>query len=113
MATRDLLGWAILSSFLIGFIYLVVLRFLGGIIIWASIFGIVLSTIFGGYMLWDTSEGMTEPKDEETKKYYLYGSYVVWGLGALMIFCVLCNWKNIKIGIAVMKCTASFIGSTP
>lgn len=30
-----------------------------------------------------------------------------------MICCVLCNWKNIKIGIAVMKCTASFIGSTP
>lgn len=64
MATREVLAWAILSSFLIGFIYLIVLRFLGGIIIWCSIIGIVLGTIFGGYMLWDTSEGMTEEKDK-------------------------------------------------
>lgn len=113
MATRDLLAWAILSSFLIGFIYLLVLKFLGGIIIWSTIIGIILGTAFGGYMLFDTSENMNEPVDEETKKYYLYGAYVVWGIGALMICCVLCNFKNIRIGIAVMKCTASFIGSTP
>lgn len=64
MATRDLLGWSILTAFLVGFVYLIVLKFLGGIVIWATIFGIVLGTIFGGYMLFDTSEKMTEPKDE-------------------------------------------------
>ena len=56
MATRDLLAWALLSSFLIGFIYLIVLRFVGGCVIWATIVGIILGTALGGYMLWDTSE---------------------------------------------------------
>jgi len=113
MATRDLLAWAILTSFLIGFIYLIVLKFLGGVIIWISIFGMIGGTAVGGFMLWDTSENMNEPSEAQTKDYYLYGSYVVWGITALLICCVLCNCKNIRIGIAVMKCTASFIGSTP
>ena len=113
MATRDLLAWTILTAFLVGFIYLIVLKFLGGIIIWCTIVGIILGIIFGGYMLFTTSENMNEPKDAQMKEYYLYGSYVVWGIGAIVFCCVCCNWKNIRIGIAVMKCTASFIGSTP
>jgi hypothetical protein len=45
--------------------------------------------------------------------YYLYGSYAAGGFSALILICILCNWKNIKIGINVMKCTAQFVGSTP
>lgn len=52
-------------------------------------------------------------KELEMQKYYLYGAYAVWGFAAIIFICVCCNWKNIRIGIAVMKCTASFIGSTP
>ena len=52
-------------------------------------------------------------KELENQKYYLYGAYAVWGFAAIIFICVCCNWKNIRIGIAVMKCTASFIGSTP
>jgi len=56
---------------------------------------------------------MDAPEEAETKKYYTYGSYVVFGLAAIIVCCVICNFNNIKIGIAVMKCTASFIGTTP
>lgn len=63
MAVRDLLAWTILSSFLIGFIYLIVLRFLGGIIIWCTIFGLIVATGLGGYLLYSESEKLTEPKD--------------------------------------------------
>lgn len=108
-----MLAWTIISSFLIGFIYLIVLRFLGGIIIWCTIFAVIAATLVGGYLLFDTSENMNAPEEEQTKEYYLYGAYVVWGFAAILICCVLCNFKNIRIGIAVMKCTASFIGSTP
>jgi len=45
--------------------------------------------------------------------YYLYGSYGVGGLAALILLMTLCNCKNIKIGVSVMKCTALFIGGTP
>jgi len=43
---------------------------------------------------------------DQYQPYYLYGSYVVWGFTALLLCCVLCNYTNIKIGVAVMKCTA-------
>ena len=50
---------------------------------------------------------------DKYKQYYLIGAYVVWGIAALILLCVLCNCKNIRIGVAVMKATAQFIGSTP
>lgn len=119
MAVRDLLAWTILSAFVIGFIYLILLRMIGSIIIYASIVAIILGTLAGGYMLFDTSNKMCEGtgtcavKEAEMQKYYLYGAYAIWGFAGLIFICVCFNWKNIRIGIAVMKCTASFIGSTP
>lgn len=98
---------------MIGFLYLIVLKLLGGVIIWISILAIFLGTVAGGYMLWDTSNKMDKPEDAEQKDYYMYGSYVVWGLAGALVCCVCCNLKNIKIGVAVMKCTATFIGTTP
>jgi hypothetical protein len=38
---------------------------------------------------------------------------VVAGFCGVLIICACCNYKNIKIGVAVMKCTAAFIGGTP
>ena len=56
---------------------------------------------------------MVTKKEEQKKMYYTYGSYVVWGISAVLLCCALCNQKNIRIGVAVMKCTAMFIGGTP
>lgn len=53
MAVRDLLGWTILSAFIIGFVYLILLRMIGSIIIYASIVAILLGTAAGGYLLFD------------------------------------------------------------
>ena len=53
MAVRDLLGWTILSAFIIGFVYLILLRMIGSIIIYASILSILLGTAAGGYLLFD------------------------------------------------------------
>ena len=50
---------------------------------------------------------------DKNKKYYLYGSYAIGGLAALLLFCICCNLKNIRIGVAIMKCTAQYIGSNP
>ena len=50
---------------------------------------------------------------DEYKMYYVYGSYAVWGILALLIIFLCCNCRNIKIGIAVMKTTADFIKDTP
>lgn len=44
---------------------------------------------------------------------YKYGAYAAWVFSAILVCCVLANNKNIRIGVAVMKCTAAYIGSTP
>lgn len=62
-------------------------------------------------MLFETSNAMADT--EQYKLYYLYGSYAVWGLAALTLCCVCCNLKNIKIGVAIMKCTAQYIANNP
>jgi len=103
-ATSGLLAWTLLTAFLVGFLYLIVLRLCGGPMVWISIVLLIIGNIYGGFMLYQTSLDMLET--DKYKNYYLYGSYVVWGLAAIMILCVLCNFKNIKIGVAVMKCTA-------
>lgn len=53
------------------------------------------------------------PDSDQYKEYYLYGSYGVGGVAGLLLIFTLCNCKNIRIGIAVMKCTAQFISQTP
>lgn len=62
-------------------------------------------------MLWQTSQTM-DPENEQYP-YYLYGSYVVAGITGILLICAIFNQKNIRIGVAVMKCTAAFIGGTP
>ena len=63
-ATSDLLAYTIGTAFLIGFLYMVVLYFLGGFLIWISIVLIIGANLYGGYMLYQTSEVM-----DETDKY--------------------------------------------
>lgn len=96
---------------MIGFIYMIVLRLCGGPIIYFSILGMILSTAYGAFMLWQTSETMD--KADEQYPFYLYGSYTVAGICGVLLICAICNGKNIRIGVAVMKCTAAFIGGTP
>ena len=110
-AAKEPLLYAIASAFLIGFVYMIVLRLCGGPIVYASLFFMVMGTAYGGLMLYQNSQTISEA--DKNKKYYLYGSYAVWGLAAALIFCICCNIKNIRIGVAVMKCTAQFIGSNP
>ena len=50
----------------------------------------------------------------QNKKDIYFGCAIgCWAFAALILLCVMCNWKNIKIGIAVMKATAMFVAFTP
>ena len=90
---------------------MIVLRLCGGPIIYFSILGMILATGYGAFMLWQTSQTMADTNEQ--KPYYLYGSYTVAGICAILLICAICNQKNIRVGVAVMKCTAAFIGGTP
>jgi len=52
MAAREVLLYTLGTAFLIGFVYLVVLRILGGPIIYISIVAIIGGMAYGGWMLY-------------------------------------------------------------
>lgn len=111
LATWQVLLIGLGSAFVIGFIFLFLLRWIVAPIVWGSIFLTVALMGYGGYMLFDIGGKM--PESDEYKMYYTYGSYVVWGLTALLVLFLCCNCRNIRIGIAVMKTTADFLKDTP
>ena len=106
-----LIGLAI--AFFTGFLYLIVLRVLGGPIVYISLLAMVLGTAFGGYVLFSMSIDLTNEIPLEHREYYYYGSYAVWVIAILLLLCICCNLKNIRIGVGIMKATAAFIGSNP
>lgn len=124
LAVQDLLLYSLGSGFLIGFFYMIFLRLCGGPIIYITIVLTIVASGFGSFMLYQTSQEMCglkgdfkqfeqcKDKDEQ-QPFYLIGSYVLLGVMAIFLICAIFNQKNIRIGVAIMKCTAAFIGGTP
>ena len=51
ISAREVLFITLVTGFLLGFVYMIVLRFFGGPIIYASIFALLIGSVCGGYML--------------------------------------------------------------
>ena len=52
-ACKDVLLISLGSAFLIGFLYMIVLRLCGGPVIYLSLIGMIVGTAGGGYMLFE------------------------------------------------------------
>lgn len=103
--------YTIFTAFIIGFLYLLILRLLAGIIVYVTIVLIIAGSIAGGLAVFIESGNL--PAGDPNVDNYKYVAYVFWGFAAICVICVICNWKNIKIGIAIMKATAVFVATTP
>lgn len=95
-------------AFVLGFVYMILLKCLAGCVIWFSIFAIFLLTGAAGYGLWYYKDLKYEPTDKYYK-YAEYGAYTLWGLAALFLLIILCLCKRIRLGIAIYKTTALFM----
>ena len=91
------------------YIYLIVIRYVGGILIWGSIAAIQLSLIAGAYYLWDQRDQYMD--GDENRDWLEYATYTVAGIAALFFLCICCCCRAIKLGIAVYKTTAQYIAS--
>ena len=110
-AAKNVLMAGIGTAFLIGFVYMLVLKCFGGPIIWASLVALILVTGYGGFQVYEQWGAMDD--HDENKVYYQAGYITIWVVTGLLLCCILCNCKNIKIAIAVFKCTTQFINGTP
>jgi hypothetical protein len=91
--------------------YLLILRCCAGVLIWISILGIIVALGAGGYWVYETHT--TYNVNDANYKYLMYGAYAIWALDGLFVLIVLCCISRIRLAVAIMKVTSSFIYRTP
>lgn len=96
-----------LTAIVLGYIYLLLIRLLGGLIVWLSIILIQVSLIAGGAYVYSRAD--TYEPESSYRDYVKYAAYAIWGVAALYLLCVCCCWNAIRLGIAVYKTTAQYV----
>jgi hypothetical protein len=109
-------AWYVLAisigvAFFVAITYLFVLRCCAGVIIWMSIFGILGAFGAGGY--WAYMTRLNYDVSDPNYNYLQYGAFTLWGLAGLFALISLCCCSRIRLAVAVMKVTSSFIYRTP
>ena len=60
VVTWKVIAGSLVTAFLLGFVFMIVLRFFGGPLIWGSILLILSGSGYGGYELWKYGEALQE-----------------------------------------------------
>jgi hypothetical protein len=118
-------------SVVVAMVYLVILRFTIGIIVWGSIVAVfLLLASGGGFMHYQSvecaSEGETDgfgqrgcPESgfkmaDETQRYAMqYGSYFVGGFAFIYLLLVFCVRNKVRLAIALNEVAANFVTQQP
>ena len=96
------------SALVLGYLYLFVIRLIGGLIIWLSI---ILIEIFllGSSIYTFYYRTYNYSVDSNTYNYMTWGAYALLALAVLVLILMCCCWHAIKIGIAVFKTTSQYV----
>ena len=95
------------TALLLAYLYLFLIRLIGGLLIWGTIILLQAALIAGGYYIWKESES-PQYEFSDYKDWLKYTAYGVWGVAALYFCCVCCCYSAIRLGIAVYKTTAQY-----
>ena len=117
------------SAFILGMIFLLLLRCCAGVIVFFSLVGIFV--LLGGSGFWFYIVGRQNyiTKDEGVKfsifdnstynitnernfNIMTYASYALWATAGLYLIILLCLCNRIRLGVAIIKATARFIQNT-
>jgi len=91
-------------AFILSFIYMLLLRCCASIMVFISLVGILLA--LGGFGFWLYVSKDNFITTSNNYKFCLYGAYALWGLDGLYLFLLLCLCNRIRLGVAIIKCTA-------
>lgn len=97
---------AVISLFL-GYLYLFVIRVIGGAIIWVTFVLLVIALLAAGIYSYVKSG---EYDVENDYHYYLqWAAYALWGLDVVVLILMCCCYNAIKLGIAIFKTTSMYV----
>lgn len=106
-------SWAVILvasivSILIAYVYLFIMRKLGGMIIYLSILFSLILMLGGGFYSYFYAKYKYET-DDPSYEYCEYAGYVCFGMAGILVLAVCCCLSAIQLGIAVFKTTAQYI----
>merc|ERR1712226_1034602 len=111
---RDIISaWVCLAissvtALILGYLYLFVVRLLGGMIVWVSFALIWVSLVGGGAYSWYYRDLKYRP-DNAKYDYLTWASYGLWILSVVVFFLICCFRHAIKVGIAVFQTTSQYV----
>ena len=105
--TWKLIALSTVTAIVFGYLYLLIIRCCGAVIVWLSIILLQVSIIAAGVYTYLQHENYEEGDDY--RDWVKYASYVIFGIAGLFFCCICCCWNAIRIGIAVYQTTAEYV----
>jgi len=102
-------------AFVIGFIYLILLRCCSGVLTWLAIFGFIAGTAVLGWRFYQNAkdaEAANSGTDSSNYKAQKIIAYVLWGVAGFTCLAVLCMYNRIRLAIAILKAASDYVRNT-
>lgn len=123
--TWPVIAISIAVAFVIGFIYMVLLRYCSGVLTWFAILAFIAGTAILGWRFYENAKKLElaaqsiedgDNSDSSTSKTILMEkiiAYICWGVAGFTFLAVLCLFNRIRLAIAIMKAAADYVKDTP
>jgi hypothetical protein len=104
-------------AFVIGLIYMVLLRYCTGVLTWLAIFGFILGMAILGWRFYQNavdesgSDASSSTSSTNTQAQKII-AYVCWAICGVTVLAVLCLYSRIKLAIAILKAAADYVKAT-
>lgn len=110
-------GMLLLSTaiaFVCSYLFVFLLRYIGGTIIWGSFVIALIGTIGGGFYSYYLGAKWTEEEPESgSGEYMQYFAYACWIIGGIVLLTLLCCYSAIKVGLQVFQACINFVKDVP
>jgi hypothetical protein len=112
-------------AFVIGFIYMIFLRYCSGVLTWLAIIAFIAGTGVLGWRFYqkakttetdlDATSGQTSDTNNASESILTLKivAYVCWGVSGFTLLAVLCLYNRIRLAIAILKAASDFVKDTP
>ena len=100
----------VVFSVVLSLVFMFLLRYLAGVVVWASILIILAAfTLFGLYMYWESSN---TKYSSDNQNLFLGLGIASWVLGFIALVLFIFMFRKIELAIAIVKSAALFISET-
>jgi len=113
-------AWAVIAvsiavAFVIGFLYMILLRCCSGVLTWLAIFGFIAGTAILGWRFYQNAkdeEANNSGVDSNNYKAQKVIAYILWAITGLTVLAVLCLYNRIRLAIAILKAASDYVRNT-